>query len=445
MKESDTIAAIATPIGVGGVGVVRISGEAAERVLKKVFRSKNEKYENRKMYFGVFCGKGFRDSCLAVLFRAPHSYTGEDVAEIHCHGGRTLVHAVLESVLAQGVRLADKGEFTKRAFLNGKLSLSESEGIIEMIQAESRAEINASYHLMTGELTRKVKEIQDGLTDLIASLEAALDYPQEEFDAVNTEREVRAADSRLQTLLQTYASGKLIKDGVGVVLAGAPNAGKSSLLNALLSYDRAIVTEIAGTTRDAISESVEIDGIRFRLTDTAGIRESRDPIEKLGVQRSRQAIAEADLILYVLDTDAQNDDSEEILPLLAEKKVIAVYNKNDRKDFKKKPPKQLRTEYEMQVSAKTGDGIGALKALMAEIVKRDLISQNGLILTNERHVNALQRAERLLSGLLADPAATPDIAVMELTSAWQILGEITGTTASEEIVDAVFSKFCLGK
>lgn len=445
MKESDTIAAIATPIGVGGVGVVRISGEAAERVLKKVFRSKNEKYENRKMYFGVFCGKGFRDSCLAVLFRAPHSYTGEDVAEIHCHGGRTLVHAVLESVLAQGVRLADKGEFTKRAFLNGKLSLSESEGIIEMIQAESRAEINASYHLMTGELTRKVKEIQDGLTDLIASLEAALDYPEEEFDAVNTEREVRAADSRLQTLLQTYASGKLIKDGVGVVLAGAPNAGKSSLLNALLSYDRAIVTEIAGTTRDAISESVEIDGIRFRLTDTAGIRESRDPIEKLGVQRSRQAIAEADLILYVLDTDAQNDDSEEILPLLAEKKVIAVYNKNDRKDFKKKPPKQLRTEYEMQVSAKTGDGIGALKALMAEIVKRDLISQNGLILTNERHVNALQRAERLLSGLLADPAATPDIAVMELTSAWQILGEITGTTASEEIVDAVFSKFCLGK
>lgn len=445
MKESDTIAAIATPVGVGGVGVVRISGEAAERVLKKVFRSKNEKYENRKMYFGVFCGKGFRDSCLAVLFRAPHSYTGEDVAEIHCHGGRTLVHAVLESVLAQGVRLADKGEFTKRAFLNGKLSLSESEGIIEMIHAESRAEINASYHLMTGELTRKVKEIQDGLTDLIASLEAALDYPEEEFDAVNTEREVRAADSRLQTLLQTYASGKLIKDGVGVVLAGAPNAGKSSLLNALLSYDRAIVTEIAGTTRDAISESVEIDGIRFRLTDTAGIRESRDPIEKLGVQRSRQAIAEADLILYVLDTDAQNDDSEEILPLLAEKKVIAVYNKNDRKDFKKKPPKQLRTEYEMQVSAKTGDGIGALKALMAEIVKRDLISQNGLILTNERHVNALQRAERLLSGLLADPAATPDIAVMELTSAWQILGEITGTTASEEIVDAVFSKFCLGK
>lgn len=445
MKESDTIAAIATPIGVGGVGVVRISGEAAERVLKKVFRSKNEKYENRKMYFGVFCGKGFRDSCLAVLFRAPHSYTGEDVAEIHCHGGRTLVHAVLESVLAQGVRLADKGEFTKRAFLNGKLSLSESEGIIEMIQAESRAEINASYHLMTGELTRKVKEIQDGLTDLIASLEAALDYPEEEFDAVNTEREVRAADSRLQTLLQTYASGKLIKDGVGVVLAGAPNAGKSSLLNALLSYDRAIVTEIAGTTRDAISESVEIDGMLFRLTDTAGIRESRDPIEKLGVQRSRQAIAEADLILYVLDTDAQNDDSEEILPLLAEKKVIAVYNKNDRKDFKKKPPKQLRTEYEMQVSAKTGDGIGALKALMAEIVKRDLISQNGLILTNERHVNALQRAERLLSGLLADPAATPDIAVMELTSAWQILGEITGTTASEEIVDAVFSKFCLGK
>lgn len=445
MKESDTIAAIATPVGVGGVGVVRISGEAAERVLKKVFRSKNEKYENRKMYFGVFCGKGFRDSCLAVLFRAPHSYTGEDVAEIHCHGGRTLVHAVLESVLAQGVRLADKGEFTKRAFLNGKLSLSESEGIIEMIHAESRAEINASYHLMTGELTRKVKEIQDGLTDLIASLEAALDYPEEEFDAVNTEREVRAADSRLQTLLQTYASGKLIKDGVGVVLAGAPNAGKSSLLNALLSYDRAIVTEIAGTTRDAISESVEIDGIRFRLTDTAGIRESRDPIEKLGVQRSRQAIAEADLILYVLDTDAQNDDSEEILPLLAEKKVIAVYNKNDRKDFKKKPPKQLRTEYEMQVSAKTGDGIGALKALMAEIVKRDLISQNGLILTNERHVNALERAERLLSGLLADPAATPDIAVMELTSAWQILGEITGTTASEEIVDAVFSKFCLGK
>lgn len=445
MKESDTIAAIATPIGVGGVGVVRISGEAAERVLKKVFRSKNEKYENRKMYFGVFCGKGFRDSCLAVLFRAPHSYTGEDVAEIHCHGGRTLVHAVLESVLAQGVRLADKGEFTKRAFLNGKLSLSESEGIIEMIHAESRAEINASYHLMTGELTRKVKEIQDGLTDLIASLEAALDYPEEEFDAVNTEREVRAADSRLQTLLQTYASGKLIKDGVGVVLAGAPNAGKSSLLNALLSYDRAIVTEIAGTTRDAISESVEIDGMRFRLTDTAGIRESRDPIEKLGVQRSRQAIAEADLILYVLDTDAQNDDSEEILQLLAEKKVIAVYNKNDRKDFKKKPPKQLRTEYEMQVSAKTGDGIGALKALMAEIVKRDLISQNGLILTNERHVNALERAERLLSGLLADPAATPDIAVMELTSAWQILGEITGTTASEEIVDAVFSKFCLGK
>lgn len=445
MKESDTIAAIATPVGVGGVGVVRISGEAAERVLKKVFRSKNEKYENRKMYFGVFCGKGFRDSCLAVLFRAPHSYTGEDVAEIHCHGGRTLVHAVLESVLAQGVRLADKGEFTKRAFLNGKLSLSESEGIIEMIHAESRAEINASYHLMTGELTRKVKEIQDGLTDLIASLEAALDYPEEEFDAVNTEREVRAADSRLQTLLKTYASGKLIKDGVGVVLAGAPNAGKSSLLNALLSYDRAIVTEIAGTTRDAISESVEIDGMRFRLTDTAGIRESRDPIEKLGVQRSRQAIAEADLILYVLDTDAQNDDSEEILPLLAEKKVIAVYNKNDRKDFKKKPPKQLRTEYEMQVSAKTGDGIGALKALMAEIVKRDLISQNGLILTNERHVNALERAERLLSGLLADPAATPDIAVMELTSAWQILGEITGTTASEEIVDAVFSKFCLGK
>lgn len=444
--NTDTICALATPDGVGGIGIVRISGDDAETIVSQMFDKNAAEFEDRKMYLGELKAEGFCDKCLAVIFRAPHSYTGETVAEIHCHGGRALMRGVLRAVLSHGARLAASGEFTKRAFLNGKLSLAESEGVVDMINAESTAELCAAYGELSGRLTDEVREIQNEITDIMSGIEVAIDYPDEEVDFADVTDKLAAVAERLRSAEDSFTVGRSIRSGINVSVIGVPNVGKSSLMNALLKYDRAIVTEIAGTTRDAITESLEIDGVKFNITDTAGIRESADIVEKIGVEKSREMIKRADLVLYV------TDDAERVFTGVSEmvreddgKPIICVINKCDLVGFKAKNHVKSSRYTVVSVSAKTGEGIDELKKIMAETVKMKNISGRGVILMSERHFNAIKRARILCEQSAAEQADMLDIAALHLKNIWDALGEITGSTATEDIIDNIFSKFCLGK
>ena len=440
MKEG-TIAAISTPLMTGAVGIVRISGEKADSVLRARFtpvsRTRIEDFMHGKLYYGTFdCGR-FSDRCLAVLFRAPHSYTGEDMAEIQCHGGVEVVRGVLNAVLSEeGVRLAEPGEFTRRAFVNGKQDLSSCEGIGDMIQAESAAELSAADALARGELFRIVQRLQDSLTDWISYAEVLLDYPEEDVPARKIE-EIETflsdAEAEIGGLLSGYDTGRKLKAGVTVALCGLANAGKSSLFNALLKFDRAIVTEIPGTTRDTIEGFLECEGIKIRLVDTAGVRETSDEIERQGVRRSLDEIRDADLVLFVFDgTDA---DADRELLARAGENVLTVRSKADLGNA---------AGAELAVSATTGQNLEELKKqIVARTVGR---VPSGLILTSERHFSALLRAKEFAARARTDLAQKPfDILAHELRETWDALGEITGTAATEEIIDNIFRKFCLGK
>ena len=441
-RESDTIAAAATPLATGAVGIVRISGPRAAEVLAAGFRAANglaaEEFEANRLYYGTFDCGAFSDRCMAVIFRAPHSFTGEDSAEIHCHGGTEIVRGVLKKVLGSGARLAGPGEFTRRAFLNGKLDLSACEGVGEMISAASAAEAAAASGLMRGELFRRISAMQERLTDLISWSEVCLDEPEEDVAPMSRE-EVRARmqemSEELSGLAEGYATGRKIRDGISAVLCGRTKAGKSSLFNALLGTDRAIVTELAGTTRDAVDAWMEEKGIRIRLVDTAGVRRTEDRVERLGVERSMEEIASADVVIFLTEDGNESEEDEQILRRASGKPVIRVRTKCDGGKVAGEP---------FCVSAKTGFGLGELRA---EILNRGLGGvPSGFVLTNERHYDAIARASALAAEILsALSEAYPDQIAYLLRELWDVLGEITGTTATEAIVDNIFRKFCLGK
>ena len=437
----NVIAAISTAPAPGGVAIIRLSGAGSLGVAQRVFspsgKTRVADFIPNRMYPGRIRCSGFDDYGLCVYFRAPRSFTGEDVVELHCHGGVYVARAVLSAVLSNGADMAEAGEFTKRAFLNGKLSLASAEGMADMINASSMAEVRAGALLYAEKLTDRVRAAQSVLKDLLAGIAADIDYPEEDVAATDlADIGVRLSEvcGEVSSLISGYDRGKRIKSGVTCALCGAPNVGKSSLLNALLGYDKAIVSPVAGTTRDAVEGRIEIEGLAYNLVDTAGLRESADAIESAGISIARRAVEAADLVLYVceggyvpLEGVAEDDP-----------RLIKIFNKCDISSVV--PP-----GFDIAVSARTGENIDGLKAMMSGRAAGSN-SEEGAFVIEQRHYSALCRAQSALRSAAEAVGRFPlDVVSLDIGSAWSALGEITGETANEEIISQVFAKFCVGK
>lgn len=451
LDTSKTICAIITPIGVGGVSIVRLSGDKAICIADKYFTAFNgnkpSSFNSRELVFGRYNGNVANDECLCVVFRAPNSFTGENVVEFQCHGGIKITQAILKDLINAGAELARNGEFSMRAFLNGKMTLSEAEGMIDIINAESDAELSAGYNLISGKLSKEVELFQKEIIDLLSEIEVSFDYPEEDME-YTTSKIVKSRLIKLINniggLINSSSTGSIIKNGINAVIVGKPNVGKSSLLNALLNKEKAIVTDIAGTTRDVIEDAFSINGIKVNIIDTAGIRNATDKIEQIGVDKSKAYIKKADIILYVLDASRPLEkEDEEIFNLIRDKKYITIINKMDKKPVftQSKLWKNV-----IKVSAKANKGIQELKDFIYNIViDKNVISSN-IIITNERHNEALKKAYKAIDNAIKNiDNASLDLISVDLNDAFLNLGEITGTTSSEVILDSIFSKFCLGK
>lgn len=443
MKEK-TICALATPIGTGGISIIRISGNDSLNIAKNFFVSKHIDFENikpRYLYLGNFISSEVKDQVLMVYFKAPFSFTGEDVVEFQFHGGQLLAQKILQSLLTK-CSLAEPGEFSKRAFLNGKISLDEAEGISELILAESDTQLKAAEILQSGKLTEKVVEMQNKITDLLAEIEANLDYPddvEEEQLFEKSESLLKKLDFEINEILENSKNSNLIKSGVNVAIVGKTNVGKSSLLNALLGEERAIVTNIEGTTRDTIKEKIFIDGVTVNLVDTAGLRESDDVVEKIGIEKTNQEIKNADIVLLVLDLSRElKQDEIEMIKNLKNRPHIIVGNKSDIKN------KKFDFDY-IEISAKNNENISEIKKQIIEKTISGKIDFSKLVLTNERHLSILQNTKQKIGNALNGQIVNLDIEAFILKDIWKELGKISGTTEDEKIIDLVFSKFCLGK
>ncbi len=443
----DTIVALATPLGNGGISIVRISGEKSFDIATSIFSAKDFDSKNitpRKLYLGKIKDNSFKENCLAVYFKAPFSYTGEDVVEFQCHGGTFVCNKIIDKCLENGARLAMPGEFTKRSFINGKISLDGAEGVIDVINAQTESEARAGFDLVNGELFKTVKTIQKSLTNMLAEIEVSLDYPEHDIEYETAESiNVRLIEikDKLNKLLETSKQGKIIKEGVNVVILGKPNVGKSSLMNALLNYDRAIVTEVAGTTRDTLQESYVYKDMKVNITDTAGIHESEDIVEKIGIEKAKESINNADIILLVLDGSKElSKEDKENLELIKGKRAFVIINKSDLEQ-------KVKIDFDtINISAKNKDGIDTIKEKIYETVTKDCFVQSDIILTNKRHElavkDALDSIETAINNIFD---ISLDCVAVDIKMAWEKLGEITGETTSEDIIDAIFSKFCLGK
>jgi len=442
MKDLDTIVAISTPQGKGGIHIIRVSGNNAIAITQNLIKMDLSKFEDRKLYLVNIKTSEFVDRGLVAVFKNKKSYTGEESVEIQCHGGFEIAKGILSELINYGARLAENGEFTKRAFLNGKISLSGAEGMIDMINSSSSAEIKAGYRLLKGELAKETIKIQEDLQDVLAKINVALDFPEEDIDYTTkkeVEKTLNEIKEKINLLLKSENAGKMISDGIDVAIIGKPNVGKSSILNRLLGYDRAIVTEKAGTTRDTVIGSLSVKGIKINLIDTAGIRESDEEIERIGVEKSRDAIKEADVILRVVDASGEADiEDEKIKELLNDKVVINILNKIDL-------GKKIK-ETGLELSAKNDDNVKErILELIYEKVVKNNIPENSIILTNERHINALKEAKKSIEDALNNIDKELECIEVDIKNAWEKMGEISGTTANEEIINTIFSKFCLGK
>ena len=443
----ENIAAIATPAGKGGVAIVRVSGKDALSLASKMFtpagKVQVQDFEPYRMYPGKIDGGNFVDFGLCVYFKAPASYTGEDIVEFQCHGGENVARGILKQTFAHGARSAGRGEFTKRAFLNGKLSLASAEGVADMINGESDAEVKAGYLLYSEKLTDQVKNLQSELKTLLAGIDVSVDYPEEDVEEQHVEelaKALKALRDKIAALLASYATGKKIKSGVTVAICGKPNTGKSSLLNKLLGYDKAIVSGVAGTTRDAVEGTIEIEGRKFNLYDTAGVRESEDSIESIGIERAESIIRSADVAVFVTDLiSGITDEDIRVLEMVKGKPLIKIINKTDiTRD-------ETETDADVHTSAVTGEGILRLKELLYE-KSFGPRGEDAAFLIEERHFNALQRANDFLTKAINACGCEPlDLIGIDVKATWDALGEITGETATEAIIEEIFSKFCVGK
>ncbi len=427
----DTIAAIATAQGRAGVAIVRVSGENALAIARKM--TGRTHFEPNFMHpCTVDCGE-LKDFGLCVFFHAPRSFTGEDVVEFHCHGGTEIVRGALSRCLELGARLAERGEFTRRAYLNGKLSLSAVEGLGEMIDASSRAQARAGYALYTEALTEEGRRLQAILTNALAGVDADVDYPEEDLETDNREgllSSLREAEASLTALKGRYKTGKKIREGVNVVLCGRPNAGKSALFNALLGYDRAIVSSAEGTTRDTVEGALEIRGVLFRLTDTAGLREGTDEVEIEGIRRTKQAVKGADVVVYLKEEGDPPLDIPEGTPCI----VVGA-----KSDINKKEG------CDVVLSSRTGEGLSRLKELLFERGYGE--ETDGLFLLEERQFAAVSEAEIALKRAIdaIEERLPAELYAQDLREAWEALGKLTGETATETVIAEIFSKFCVGK
>ena len=454
-----TIAAISTAMSASGIGIVRISGTEAMDVISKIYRSKNGKKNIREVdshtihYGFIYDGEEVVDEVLVMIMRGPRTYTGEDTVEIDCHGGVYAMKRVLETVLKNGAVIAEPGEFTKRAFLNGRLDLSQAEAVMDVIQAKNSMALKSSVEQLKGSVQRAVKEIRARLLHQIAYIETALDDP-EHFDLTGYPQElqgiVEKESENINELLKTADDGRMIQEGIKTVILGKPNAGKSSLLNFLVGEDRAIVTEIAGTTRDILEEYISLNGITLRMIDTAGIRETEDIVEKIGVGKAKQMAEDADLILYVVDSSLPLDDNDrEIMDLLYGRKSIVIYNKTDLEaavDIEELREKTGSPVIPVSVVEETG-----IRQLEDEIKRMffhgELSFNDEVYITNARHKAALEEAKeslKLVTGSI-EMGMPEDFFSIDLMNAYESLGRIVGESVGEDLVNEIFSKFCVGK
>ena len=456
--QNDTIAAIATGLTASGIGIVRMSGPESFSVISRIFTRKDgtpgDFSRPGRIHYGfVNVSRETSDEVLVMNMKAPHSYTGEDTIEIDCHGGPLMMKRVLEAVLSAGARLAEPGEFTKRAFLNGRIDLAQAEAVIDVINAKNDDSIKASTSQLKGSVSKKVGELREKLIRSCAYIEAALDDP-EHYDLTGYAEELlpilTEILSELEKLIASYRYGKVVKEGINTCILGKPNAGKSSLLNALLGEERAIVTDIPGTTRDAIRESITFDGLTLNIIDTAGVRETEDTVEKIGVEMAYRFAENADLILYVIDSSAPQDDSDRMIMNFIEKKglkAICLYNKCDLDPAGTKNPENVSRET-LRVSTVTGEGIGELMNKIRDMFVDGSVRLNDqVVITIERHVELLNKAAASVKNAVSsvESGMPEDFWTIDLMDAYTALGLITGQETGEDLINRIFSEFCMGK
>ncbi len=452
---SHTIAAISTGNVISAIGIIRLTGDDSAEIAGKVFTLNNKKSlteaPERKLVLGQLHDKEGRiiDSCCAILSRGPYSYTGEDTVEFHCHGSPAVLAAGLEALYMAGARPAQRGEFTKRAFLRGKLDLTQAEAVIDLIEADSAEAAANAAGQVEGVLQKRLAPIYDDLTNLCSHFHAVLDYPDEDiedFGLANYADNLRSDAISLSKLLQTYGQGRILRSGVAAAIVGKPNVGKSSLLNALAGYDRVIVTDIPGTTRDTVEEIVKVGGVKLRLIDTAGIRETEDTVEAIGVERSRRAVENAEMVIFVCDgSQPLTDEDEAIIDLCCDREnAVALINKSDLGQVV--VPSDLPFMNVIEICANTGDGLEQF-ADVVEMLFGNEMPCDGSILTNARQADAIRRAydaiQRSLQGLRL--GLTPDMVLIDVEQAMEAMGEVTGATVREDITARIFERFCVGK
>lgn len=455
---TDTIAAIATPLGESGIGVIRISGSKAYDVGDAIFKSKSSlplaQRRDRSIQYGLIVdddGKAV-DEVILLIMKGPRSYTAEDVLEIQCHGGRQSLSEILGLVLRHGARLANPGEFTQRAFVNGRIDLAQAEAVMDVIQAKSAQGLTSAVSQLEGRLSRVVGDMRLHLTDFITRLEVTVDYPEEDLEEIEVPDiagAIREMERRLDDMLAESKSGRMMRDGVMAAIAGTPNAGKSSLLNRFLETERAIVTDVPGTTRDVIEEWITIQGVPICLVDTAGIRSTDDTVEQIGVRRAKEYMDRADIILVVVDQSRPlQEEDRQILETARGRQALIVLNKEDLQPAFETEELQSYGLPLLSISASTGAGMGELKdAMLSLALQQGLTAAQSALLANTRHIELVRQSrEALQRALDTIEAGMPvDCAIVDIREAWELLGSITGDTVHDDIIEEIFSRFCLGK
>ncbi len=456
IMEFDTIAAISTPIGTGGIGIIRISGENAFEIAGKIVKSK--KFSNifdipvrYAALVEVYDNGEFIDEAILIKFKAPHSYTGEDVVEIQSHGGMVVLRRILEAVIRNGARHAMPGEFTKRAFLNGRLDLAQAEAIIDIINSKTELLQKNAAKQLKGILSKKIDEIAEILLNLISSIEASIDFSEHEVDEISPqeiEKSIDTALEKIDRLLKTYETGRAIKSGIYTVIVGRPNVGKSSLLNRLLKEERSIVTDIPGTTRDVIEEVLNIEGIPIILVDTAGVRQTEDVVERIGVERTLRSVERADLVIFMIESDGITKEDIEIFSSIKNKKYIVLVNKTDKGiNISQDEIKKLFGKKGIFISIAKDENLELVeKAIKEAVLEQNIEGFDEVLITNLRHKELLLKAKEFLASAKQNLYSVPlDILSIDLKNALDSIYQITGKNVTEDMVDRIFSMFCIGK